>query len=327
MTPTVTPPCMPVITNIVWDDSSSPKGDVTIAWEGEVGAEYDVYYADTFAGTYVDIADVTATGSSATWTDNGSETGSHPSTAGERYYKVGCHGRSSYAEYIVGMYKLTMGYRASTRAYSACSLPLVPYYTDDTPDINEVIGDQGHAHSLRAFADKIWRFDPVAQSFNSYSWNHDGVWEGYPVGASTTLDPDVGYAFLYQNSETDKEQDIFVGGRVAKGDECRNTITGKGSSVWKYSFVGYVYPGAEPVENAHLTEDGFAGNAIRVLGDKVWLFDCGAQSFSGYAWYDTASWRYSGAPAFEFESGEAYLFYNRNAVSDWIWTVPNPVGY
>jgi hypothetical protein len=326
VTPTATPPCLPVITNIVWDDGSTPKGDVIVTWESQAGAEYDVYYADTFTGTYMDVADVTATASSATWVDNGLETGSHPSTVSERYYKVGCHGAETRAEYIVGMYRLVMGHIASGKAYSAVSPPLIPYYTGDAPDVNDVIGNQGHAHSLRGLADKIWRFDPATQSFKSYCWNHDGVWEEYPEGTDCTLDPDAGYSFLYQNSEYDRDQHIYIVGKAAKGNECQVTITGKDGYVSRYSYVGYNYLLAESLDDSNISEC-FTGSALRAWSDKVWPFDFWTQSFRGYAWYDTVSWQYSGVPAFDLERGKAYLIYNRNSVDDCIWTVTNPGPY
>jgi C1A family cysteine protease len=319
--PTVTPTCaQPVITNVVRDDVS---GDVIITWSSQAGAEYDVYYADELTGAYTDVADVTAVGTSVSWRDDGSQTGSHPSTADERYYKIACHGASDYAEYIVGMYKLTMGCDPLRRAYTAAALPLIPY----SDEINDVIGDQGHSSPLRGFADKIWKFNPSTWSFDSYAWNHDGVWEAYPEGAPTALDPDTCYAFLYQNSEYDKSQEIFVVGRAARGDECHNRISGIGSATYRYSLAGYGYLGSESLDASHLVEDGFTGNALRGLSDKLFPFDFSMQSFGGYAWHNGAAWQYYNVGVFELEPGEAYLIYNRNSVDDWIWTATNPVGY
>ncbi|MCX6356746.1 MAG: hypothetical protein NT045_02545, partial [Candidatus Aureabacteria bacterium] len=140
----------PVITNIVWDDSSTPKGNVTITWDSQADEVYDVYYADTFAGTYSDVADVTATGSSTAWTDDGSQTGSHPSTMDQRYYKIACQSTSDYAEYIVGMYKIVMEYYGTPGyGYTSASLPLIPYYSGTAPDVNDIIGNQGHADSVQ----------------------------------------------------------------------------------------------------------------------------------------------------------------------------------
>ncbi|MEJ2745968.1 MAG: hypothetical protein P8123_09845, partial [bacterium] len=218
---------------------------------------------------------------------------------------------------------LTMGYDPSSKAYTAAALPLIPY----SNEINDIIGNQGHAASLRGFADKIWRFNPATWSFDSYCWNHDGVWEAYPAGASTTLDADTCYAFLYQNGEYDKAQEIYVVGKAAKGDECHNRVSGYGDATYRYSLAGYGYLAAESLDSSHLTEDGFTGNALRGLSDKVFPFDFATQSFKGYAWHDGTEWQYYDTDPFDLEPGGAYLIYNRNSVDDWIWTVSNPVGY
>lgn len=286
-----------------------------------------MYYADSFTGAYADIAEVTATGPSSVWTDDGSQTGSHPSTVDERYYKIACHGTSSYAEYVVGMYKIVMGYAASLKAYTSASLPLIPYYSSAAPDINDVIGNQGHASSVRGYADKIWMFDTVSESFDRYCWNHDGTWEGYPEGAETTLDPGAGFAFLYKNSENDKEQGIFVVGKAARGNVCRDEIAGKGTAVSQYSFVGYTYLAEESLEGSHIREDGFTGSGLRGWSDKVWPFDFLSQSFKGYAWYNNTAWQYYNTSAFDLAPAEAYLIYNRNTAGDWTWIVTNPADY
>ncbi|MEJ2744096.1 MAG: S8 family serine peptidase, partial [bacterium] len=320
-TPTVTPTCaQPVITNVVRDSAS---GDVIITWSSRVDAEYDVYCADELAGAYSDVADVTAMGTSVSWRDDGSETGGHPSTVGERYYKIACRGESNYSEDIVGMYKLTMGYDPSRKAYTAAALPLIPY----SNEIDDIIGNQGHAASLRGLADKIWRFNPATWSFDSYAWNHDGVWEAYPEGAPTTLDPDKGYAFLYQNGENDRDQEIYVVGRAAKGDDRHSRISGYGEAAYRYSLAGYGYLGAVTLDSSHLIEDGFEGDALRGLSDKLFPFDFATQSFGGYAWHDGSAWQYYNVDPFGLEPGEAYLIYNRNSADDWIWTAPNPAAY
>jgi len=43
-TPTATPTRpLPVITNIAWDDTSTPKGNITITWDSLSGVRYDIY--------------------------------------------------------------------------------------------------------------------------------------------------------------------------------------------------------------------------------------------------------------------------------------------
>jgi hypothetical protein len=333
-TPTATPTCpKPDITNIVWDDVSSPKGDVIITWDSLEGVTYDIYSSDTFAGMYSIIASVTATEASTSWTDDGTWTGgSHPSTKDERYYKIACQG-PNYAEYIVGMYKVVMEYDSYWKAYTSASSPLIPYYPPPAPDVNDWIGNQGHPDAIRGYADKMWNFSPTAQSFDTYRWNNNGMWEAYPVQPTPTdvptLDPGTGFAFLYQNSENDENQNIYIVGKAARGDVCENTITGKGASISKYSFVGYTYVAGESLASSNILGSGFTGSTVRGWSDKVWPFDFLTQSFRGYSWYRTSdtSWQYYNTPSFNVTPPEAYLIYNRNTTADWTWTVTNPADY
>jgi hypothetical protein len=315
----------------VYEDTSTPKGDITITWDSLAGVTYDIYSSDTFAGTYSIIASVTATGASTSWTDDGTWTGgSHPSTKDERYYKIACQG-PNYAEYIVGMFKRVMGYDSYWKAYTSASSPLIPYYPTPAPDINDWIGNQGHPDpdGISGYADKIWEFDPSTQSFDKYCWNNNGTWEQYG-GTDTTLDPDTGYAFMYQNSEHDTAQDIYFVGKAARGDDCVNTITGKGAAISIYSYVGYNYVDTESMADSNILASGFIGSTLKSWSDKLWPFNFDTQSFRGHAWYRTSdtSWQYYNVTLpFNLTPGEAYLVYNRNTVSDWTWTVKNPASY
>ncbi|MEJ2745137.1 MAG: hypothetical protein P8123_05550, partial [bacterium] len=142
----------------------------------------------------------------------------------------------------------------------------------------------------------------------------------------TTLDPDTCYAFLYQNSESDKNQEIYVVGKAAKGNECHNRISGYGDATYRYSLAGYGYLAPETLDSSHLIEDGFTGNALRGFSDKLFPFDFATQSFAGYAWHDGAAWQYYNTDPFVLDPGGSYLIYNRNSVDDWIWTVSMPSG-
>jgi photosystem II stability/assembly factor-like uncharacterized protein len=77
------------LNNIARVDSS---GDITLTWLCTSGSTYDIFYADSLTGTFIDVGDVTASGDSATWTDDGNQTPSHPDSVTQRYYRVGRQG-------------------------------------------------------------------------------------------------------------------------------------------------------------------------------------------------------------------------------------------
>ncbi|MCX6353484.1 MAG: PQQ-binding-like beta-propeller repeat protein [Candidatus Aureabacteria bacterium] len=329
-TPTTTPTCpQPVITNIIYEDTSTPiKGDITITWDSLSGVTYDIYVADVFTGPYTSIDSVTAAGASSSWTDDGTWTGgSHPSTKDVRYYRIACQG-PTYADLIVGMFTRVMKYNSYWKAYTDTSSPFIPFYPGSAPDINNWIRNQGHPDTIRGYADKIWKFDASTQAFDQYCWNNDGTWEAYG-GTNTTLDPARGFAFLYQNSVNDTDQNVYLVGKAARGDVCRYTVTGKGTAISRYSYLGYNYVATESLAGSNLAGSGFRGSVLIGWSDKLWPFSFGTQSFEGHAWYKTSdsSWRYYNTPPFGLTPGEAYLMYNRNTVSDWTWTVTNPADY
>jgi hypothetical protein len=47
------------------------SGDITVTWVSVASSVYDIYYADSLNGTFIDVADVTASGDSSTWVDDG----------------------------------------------------------------------------------------------------------------------------------------------------------------------------------------------------------------------------------------------------------------
>jgi hypothetical protein len=63
-------------------------GSVTLSWPTAVGGWYQVEFSsDLFNWAFVGSS-VAATTSAMTWTDNGTQTGTHPSTEASRFYRV-----------------------------------------------------------------------------------------------------------------------------------------------------------------------------------------------------------------------------------------------
>jgi hypothetical protein len=69
---------------------NSPAGTTTVTFATSTGRTYSVYYRNSLeAGTWQAASGVvTGTGAAMQWTDDGTVTGSLPSAAGKRFYRI-----------------------------------------------------------------------------------------------------------------------------------------------------------------------------------------------------------------------------------------------
>ncbi|MCX6355890.1 MAG: hypothetical protein NTZ78_13460 [Candidatus Aureabacteria bacterium] len=324
-TPTVTPtptPVPPVITNITRSNSSSPVGNITITWNSQAGAAYDVYYATTLTGTYTDIADVTATATSTVWIDDGSQTGSHPASVDQRYYKLACYGTSLYSSDTVGEYKVTMYSSGSANSLTSVSLPFVQYATG----MNAVFGGQGHTGTpaIPALSDKLNKFDPTTEDFTIRFWKSASGWVALGNTEPVTLQADEG--FLYTNSLA-TPQNIWFVGKVAPANRSLPIRGASGKA--QLTYVGSGYPVPVSLGNSNLIGSGFHGSTITGLSDLIYEFNLSTGEFDHIAWYKTTTslWMFiNPGTSFGLEPGKAYIITNRDnsAPPEWTWDYAKP---
>jgi len=323
-TPTSTPtPVPPVITNITRSNSSSPAGNITITWDSQAEAAYDIYYANTLGGAYTDIAGVTATGSSTLWVDDGSQTGSHPSSVDQRYYKIACYGTSIYSYETVGEYKVTMYSSGSVNSLTSVSLPFVQYDTD----INAVFGGQGYTGTpaIPALSDRINKFNPATEEFDIRFWKSASGWIAKGNTEPVTLHADEG--FIYTNSLT-TPQNIWFVGKVSPANRSLSIRGASGNA--QLTYVGSGYPVSVSLGDSNLIGSGFRGSNIPGLSDLIYEFNLSTGEFDHVAWYKTTTpqqWMFiNPVTTFGFEPGRAYIITNRDNSTppEWTWDYAKP---
>ncbi|MCX6354002.1 MAG: hypothetical protein NTZ78_03740 [Candidatus Aureabacteria bacterium] len=325
-TPTSTPtPISPVITNITRNNSSSPAGNITITWDSQIGVAYDVYYANTLAGTYTDVADVTATGSTTAWVDDGSQTGSHPSSVDQRYYKIACYGTSLYSSDTVGEYKVTMYGSGSANSLTSVSLPFVQYATG----MSAVFGGQGHTGTpaIPALSDRLNKFNPATEEFDIRFWKSASGWVALGNTEPVTLQADEG--FLYTNSLA-TPQNIWFVGKVSPTNRLLSIRGASGKA--QLTYVGSGYPTSVSLGDSNLLGSGFHSSNITGLADLIYEFNLSTGEFDHIAWYKTTTslWMFiNPATSFGFEPGKAYIITNRDNSTppEWTWDYAKPYSH
>ncbi|MCX6355667.1 MAG: metallophosphoesterase [Candidatus Aureabacteria bacterium] len=317
-TPTETPPPVPpVITNITRNNNSTPAGNITITWDSRPGEAYDVYYANTLGGVYLDVADVTATGASAVWVDDGSQTGSHPSSVDQRYYKIACYGTTLYSYDTVGEYKVAMHSSGSANSLTSASLPFVQYDTG----MSAVFGGQGHTGTpaIPALSDRINKFNPATEEFDIRFWKSASGWVAIGNTEPATLQADEG--LLYTNSLT-TSQNIWFVGKVSTEDRSLSIRGTSGKA--QLTYVGSGYPVSVSLGNSNLLESGFKGANITALSDLIYEFNLSTGEFDHVTWYKTTTsqWLFiNPGTSFRLEPGRAYMIANRenSTPPEWTW--------
>jgi hypothetical protein len=190
------------------------RSDIKIVWQTDPGVTYDVYFQDSFGGIWTDVSDVYADGTTAFWVDDGSETGSSPSTVNERYYRIAVQGTSIYSPGTVGKFC-----RDILPGWNLVSLPLVPFQNG----IANVIGWQLTGAMDSDSADAVYKWDAETQTYNEFAWLVDTEgqypeWDGKWVDENfneSTMTLDVGEGFWIRNRHGIQTVDIV--GKVSDG--------------------------------------------------------------------------------------------------------------
>ena len=304
----------PVLSGIERGGSS---GEILFAWDSEPGETYDIFFTDTFGGGWTDVSDVYASGTTAWWVDDGLETGSHPSTVGERYYMVMEQGTSLNSPVTVGQYCVSV-----QPGMQLVSLPLVPF----DPDINAVIGDQLTGGFGEITSDRIWVWDPETDAYRFFWYQDSGGFfpgDGWKEGgdpASAVLNADVG--FWMQSRQSSAQTVCFVG--KVSGEQERTIPIVEGMQL-----VGHSYPVPVQIDDTELVCDGFTGGFGELTSDRLWEWDpeTGAYRFFWYqdsgGFFPGDGWKEGGSGVeIYLEPGNAYWLQIRN--TPFTWTFPRP---
>lgn len=83
---TINAPASPPVFNAT--TARNLDGSVTLSWPTTIGAWYQVEFSSDLINWAFADSSVAATTSAMTWTDNGTQTGAHPSTEARRFYRV-----------------------------------------------------------------------------------------------------------------------------------------------------------------------------------------------------------------------------------------------
>jgi parallel beta-helix repeat protein len=297
----------------------SGNNNIIITWESVAGLNYDVYLKNTFTGSFTQVATVVASGTTTSWTDDGTwPGGTHPTTVQQRYYKVSQNGKDSN---IVGMYKIT-----AQEGMNLISLPLIPFSTA----LKDEIGPQVTGANNEGAADRIWVWNGTNYEF---AWlvegtgnpSYDGKWYTGNSETAITLSADQG-AWL-QVRTGHGNQTVYLLGEVSSTDREIPLIVGM-------NLVGSCYPVSVPLGDklpidSNLWESGATGATNEGGADRVWSWTGSNYQFhwlvegAGPA-YDGLWYTGNNASALQLEPGKGYWVQIRAGHSGFTWVYPKP---
>ncbi|MFQ5905255.1 MAG: hypothetical protein ACE5JA_01655, partial [bacterium] len=264
--------------------------DICVEWESVNGLEYEILFSNALQDSYQVAEELDAADTLSRWVDDGSNTGGHPSTVVARFYKIHLK-KGPVSPNTVGKFT-----RHLDSQMSLVSLPLVPY----SSSIQDVLGRQLSGAPDEAYADRVWKWDPVSKIYD-IAWLVDGVgerfdgkwWTGNPFGPSG-MKLSCGDGFWIESRHG--PQAVTFAGEVF--DDSSMVLEMR----YPMQLFGSCYPDTVKLVESHLKEDGATGrpselNADRVWSwkensstfDHTWLVDSVGPSFDG-KWWDSDPW-------------------------------------
>jgi Squalene-hopene cyclase C-terminal domain/Thrombospondin type 3 repeat/Prenyltransferase and squalene oxidase repeat len=286
-------------------------GDITITWESEAEGVYEIASKDDFTGAFTVVDTVTASDTSASWTDDGSLTGSHPTLADQRYYKVIEDGID--CENVVGMFRIT-----AQEGMNLISLPLIPFSTA----LEDVIGSQVTGADNEGDADRLWVWNGTNYQF---AWlvegvgpPFDGQWYTGNSPTSITLDADQGAWLQIRNDQVD----IYLLGEVSSTN--REIPIGVGMNL-----VGSCYPVSVSLTDSNLWESGLTGADNEGDADRIWTWTDSHYEFfwlvDGVGEPFDGQWFKGNDPVDkELEPGKGYWLQVKDGHPAFIWNYVKP---
>jgi parallel beta-helix repeat protein/predicted outer membrane repeat protein len=297
----------------------SENNNITITWESTPGESYDILLKDEFTGTFNPVDSVSASGSTTSWTDDGTWLGgTHPTTVQQRYYKVSVNGTDS--GNTVGMYKIT-----ASQGMNLISLPLIPFSTA----LKDVIGTQVTGANNEGAADRLWVWNGSTYQFawlvEGTGTPFDGKWFTGNLETTITLDADQG-AWL-QIRIGHGNQTVYLLGEVSSTDRTIPLIVGM-------NLVGSCYPVSVPLGDklpidSDLWESGATGATNEGGADRVWSWTGSNYQFHWLVegagpTYDGLWFTGNQESTLQLESGKGYWVQIREVHDPFIWVYPKP---
>lgn len=301
---------------IIRDDAT---GDIILTWEG---SSADIYFLTGFSTDFAS-ASLEASGATSPYTS----TAISAQDGNTRYYRVANVGTRIYASGTAGKFDIPVSV-----GINELSLPVVPY----SDLISDVIGTQVVGASNAFNADRIWKYNPSAQSGYDYAWlvggvgpPFDGQWYTGNNPTTLTLGPDEG--FVLQIRAGHPATYITIAGMVSEAD--RSIPIGIG-----LNFVGTCFPVDVPLGDqassgdSNLWESGATGASNAFNADRVWKYNPSAQSGYDYAWlvdnvnptYDGKWYSGNNPTTMKLEPGLGYWMQVRDNHSPFTWDYEKP---
>ena len=298
---------------------SAADGDITIYWRSASGKTYDIFYCDTLQGTYVDVADVSGSGDTTSWVDDGSATGTHPDSVVARFYRV--------ENQIGALSRNTVGKmkRSIASGMQLVSNPFIP----DSSSIQSVFGGQLTGAPDEGYADRVWKYDTETGDY-VFAWlvagvgaPYDGKWWSSQSFEQSSMDLGADCGFWIQSRNG--AQDItFVGQVSDTSDRVISIVAGM-------QLFGSAYPDTVLLKDSELCEDGATGAASELNADRVWWWIADS-SYYDYAWlvdstgspsdslwWDSDPW---GETSITLRPGEGYWYQARGNPFTWSYLKP-----
>jgi len=200
-------------------------------------------------------------------------------------------------------------------------------FTQDTNNINTVVGEQGADLNAGVEADAIYTWNGTeyakSQRFPVTGGSPlDGLWVDSSFSNLATNDIPPGAGFIYKNgSQTDTQEIVVVGEVIADAQ----TTVDIPSGLW---MVSYNYSSEIELNNSTLA----GATALASAGDNIYAFSKDTQSYQKFSflgvvgdvsldnkWLDAQTF----APTnFAFEPGNCVFYQNNNA--GFVWTEDLP---
>lgn len=307
---------LPSLTSVV---RVKEKGDVIVYASVEKNISYEVLYKNSFLEVWSTAGSITAPSENIILVDDGSLTGSHPSSVKERYYALKISGKNIKTREVAGSFRIEVSDKMTL-----VSFPLLMMV--NRPD--DIFQEQLAGDISPSQADRIWFWDTSSGKYR-YIWKFDSN-GGYPEWddrwfegltlTSLTLNPDEGFFVQSRHGI----QSFQIVGFVSSTNREKNIIKG-------LQMIGSTYPLEVTLGVSGLRESGASGSTSPSRADRIWFWDPDLQRFR-YAWLFDSGGKY---PQFDrkwlegysdttirLKPGYGYFFQDR--LNDFIWVYPKP---
>lgn len=296
------------------DITGSPNpGEVYLTFKTDTGEYYDILFKDSFSGTFLLADTVYSDGTTYTWVDDGTKTGSIPYSVKERYYEIRHTGTDISSYGWGGSYCVEVESNKNL-----VSLPIIP----SNPHIESVIGAQLTGGTIPSLADRVLKWNPSTQSYSECAWlrSSDLRWRNCyaPEYSSMNLNADEGF---WVESRHGAQRFCFAG---------YVSNTGRSISIVpSLQILGSAYPDGVTINgNTGLIESGAYGGTLPSNSDRILKWNPLTQSYSQCAWLRASDmkWRDCYSPNYSniiLSPGDGF-WYQRRGSSGFLWNYPKP---